>query len=91
MDFNSHDFSLRQFDRGQAAVTQLAAIIEQGLSAKEWVMLTVEAQVRLGAGQEVFRRRSWYSTATVVKVACYTGGRHCRYSLSEDWQCFTYH
>ncbi len=30
-------------------------------------MLTVEAQVRLGAGQEVFRRRSWYSTATVVK------------------------
>lgn len=35
-------------------------------------MLTVEAQVRLGAGQEVFRRRSWYSTATVVKVACYT-------------------
>ena len=52
--FNSHDFSLRQFDQGQAAVTQLAAIIEQGLSAKEWVMLTVEAQVRLGAGQEVF-------------------------------------
>ncbi|EER0087293.1 type I-F CRISPR-associated protein Csy3 [Escherichia coli] len=52
--FNSHDFSLRQFDQGQAAVTQLAAIIEQGLSAKEWVMLTVEAQVRLGGGQEVF-------------------------------------
>ncbi|WP_258316150.1 type I-F CRISPR-associated protein Csy3, partial [Escherichia coli] len=52
--FNSHDFSLRQFDQEQAAVTQLAAIIEQGLSGKEWVMLTVEAQVRLGAGQEVF-------------------------------------
>ncbi|EFK3892201.1 type I-F CRISPR-associated protein Csy3 [Escherichia ruysiae] len=52
--FNSHDFSLRQFDQEQAAVTQLATIIEQGLSGKEWVMLTVEAQVRLGAGQEVF-------------------------------------
>ncbi|ENK6896058.1 type I-F CRISPR-associated protein Csy3 [Escherichia albertii] len=52
--FNSHDFSLRQFDQGQSSVTKLAAIIEQGLSGKEWVMLTVEAQVRLGAGQEVF-------------------------------------
>lgn len=70
--FNSHDFSLRQFDQGQAAVTQLAAIIEQGLSAKEWVMLTVEAQVRLGAGQEVFPSQELVLTATVVKVACYT-------------------
>lgn len=70
--FNSHDFSLRQFDQEQAAVTQLAAIIEQGLSGKEWVMLTVEAQVRLGAGQEVFRHRNWCSTATVAKVACCT-------------------
>lgn len=52
--FNSHDFSLRQFDQGQSSVTELATIIEQGLIGKEWVMLTVEAQVRLGAGQEVF-------------------------------------
>ena len=52
--FNSHDFSLRQFGQGQSSVTELAATIEQGLSGKEWVMLTVEAQVRLGAGQEVF-------------------------------------
>lgn len=52
--FNSHDFSLRQFEQGQSSVTKLAATIEQGLSGKEWVMLTVEAQVRLGAGQEVF-------------------------------------
>lgn len=52
--FNSHDFSLRQFDQGQSSVTELTTIIEQGLSGKEWVMLTVEAQVRLGAGQEVF-------------------------------------
>lgn len=70
--FNSHDFSLRQFDQGQAAVTQLAAIIEQGLSAKEWVMLTVEAQVRLGAGQEVFPSQELVLDSNSSKVACYT-------------------
>ncbi len=64
--------SLRQFDQGQAAVTQLAAIIEQGLSAKEWVMLTVEAQVRLGAGQEVFPSQELVLDSNSSKVACYT-------------------
>lgn len=54
-------------------------------------MLTVEAQVRLGAGQEVFPSQELVLTATVVKVACYTRWLALRYSLSEDWQCFTYH
>ena len=52
--FNSHNYSLREFEQEDASLSQLAAIIEKGLSGQEWVMLTVEAQVRLGAGQEVF-------------------------------------
>ena len=52
--FNSHNYSLREFEQEDASLRQLAAIIEKGLSGQEWVMLTVEAQVRLGAGQEVF-------------------------------------
>lgn len=52
--FNSHNYSLREFKQEDASLSQLAAIIEKGLSGHEWVMLTVEAQVRLGAGQEVF-------------------------------------
>ena len=52
--FNSHDYSLREFGQDDAAVTSLSALIEKGLRGQEWVMLTVTAQVRLGAGQEVF-------------------------------------
>ena len=52
--FNSHNYSLREFEQEDASLSQLAAIIEKGLSGQEWVMLTVEAQVRLGAGLEVF-------------------------------------
>ncbi|HCB3585513.1 MULTISPECIES: type I-F CRISPR-associated protein Csy3 [Citrobacter] len=52
--FNSHNYSLREFEQEDASLSQLAAIIEKGLSGQEWVMLTVEAQVHLGAGQEVF-------------------------------------
>ena len=52
--FNGHDYSLREFSQDDEEIASLAALIEQGLSGQAWVMLTVEAQVRLGAGQEVF-------------------------------------
>lgn len=52
--FNSHNYSLREFSQDDDAIASLAALLEQGLSGQTWVMLTVEAQVRLGAGQEVF-------------------------------------
>ncbi|MEO3989252.1 type I-F CRISPR-associated protein Csy3 [Pseudocitrobacter cyperus] len=52
--FNGHDYSLREFAHADDSLNSLAAVIEQGLSGQQWVMLSVEAQVRLGAGQEVF-------------------------------------
>lgn len=52
--FNGHDYSLREFSQDDEEIASLAALIEQGLCGQAWVMLTVEAQVRLGAGQEVF-------------------------------------
>nr|WP_159464627.1 type I-F CRISPR-associated protein Csy3 [Scandinavium goeteborgense] len=52
--FNGHDYSLREFTQQDAALAELADIVAQGLKGQSWVMLTVEAQVRLGAGQEVF-------------------------------------
>ncbi|POT57947.1 type I-F CRISPR-associated protein Csy3 [Citrobacter amalonaticus] len=53
-EFNCHDYSLREFKQNPPALVSLSRLIEQGLSGQAWVMLTVEAQVRLGAGQEVF-------------------------------------
>lgn len=52
--FDCHDFSLRDFTQASKDLSALAATVEKGLSGQNWVLLTVEAQVRLGAGQEVF-------------------------------------
>ncbi|MFG6654823.1 type I-F CRISPR-associated protein Csy3 [Scandinavium sp. M-37] len=52
--FNGHDYSLREFTQQDKALAELGEIVAQGLNGQSWVMLTVEAQVRLGAGQEVF-------------------------------------
>ncbi|MEW5560011.1 type I-F CRISPR-associated protein Csy3 [Enterobacter asburiae] len=52
--FNSHEYSLREFSHKEKGLNELAELIAQGLHGKSWVMLTVEAQVLLGAGQEVF-------------------------------------
>ena len=52
--FDGYDYSLRDFTQRDAQLKALAAVIESGLSGQSWVMLTVEAQVKLGAGQEVF-------------------------------------
>lgn len=52
--FNSHDYSLREFATHSPALNELAQEIESGLNSESFVLLTVEACVRLGAGQEVF-------------------------------------
>lgn len=53
--FNAHDYALRDFTaKGDASLNALAQEIENGLSGKAFVLLQVEAQVLLGAGQEVF-------------------------------------
>ncbi|MGV7094464.1 type I-F CRISPR-associated protein Csy3 [Siccibacter turicensis] len=52
--FNCHDFSLRDFSTHNAMLDELAQEIERGLSGQHFVLLTVDARVRLGAGQEVF-------------------------------------
>lgn len=53
-EFDAHNYPLRDFTAGDAALTSLAGEIEQGLSGESFVLLTIEAQVRLGAGQEIF-------------------------------------
>lgn len=52
--FDGHAYSLRNFEHRDESLQALAKVIESGLSGENWVMLTVEAQVKLGAGQEVF-------------------------------------
>ncbi|MTH48175.1 type I-F CRISPR-associated protein Csy3 [Intestinirhabdus alba] len=52
--FSSYDYSLREFGQSDTELAALSAVIEKGLQGEGWVMLNVEAQVRLGAGQEVF-------------------------------------
>lgn len=53
-EFNAHDYSLRDFDKRDAAVQELALEIANGLKGETFVLLNVEAFVRLGQGQEVF-------------------------------------
>jgi len=53
--FNSRDFSLGEFSRGEdIKIKQLAETIQKGLLGKSFVFFKIEAFARLGAGQEVF-------------------------------------
>lgn len=52
--FNAHDYSLRDFTQRDSALQELADEIERGLKGDTFVLLNVEAFVRLGQGQEVF-------------------------------------
>ncbi|MGB2681408.1 MAG: type I-F CRISPR-associated protein Csy3 [Candidatus Competibacter sp.] len=55
--FDAHGFSLRNFDPPAAAsesLDALASVIEQGLAAKDYVLLEVVAYARVGDGQEVY-------------------------------------
>ncbi len=53
-EFNAHDYSLRDFEQRDGAVQELAAEVASGLKGETFVLLNVEAFVRLGRGQEVF-------------------------------------
>lgn len=52
--FNSHNFKLRQFSQPTDDLQSLSEVIEKGLSGDGFAFVTVDAFVRLGAGQEVF-------------------------------------
>ena len=52
--FDGHDFSLRKFSQPSGDLVALSAVIEKGLSGDSFILVTVDAFVRLGAGQEVF-------------------------------------
>jgi hypothetical protein len=61
---------LRDFSANDKDLSELALEIEKGLSGEGFVLLNVEAQVLLGAGQEIFRRRNWCWTVTAARAAC---------------------
>lgn len=52
--FNAHDYGLRDFTTHDETLNALAQEIEKGLRGEGYVLLDVNAQVCLGAGQEVF-------------------------------------
>lgn len=52
--FNAHDYALRHFNDSDESLKSLAQEIETGLRGDGFILLSVEAQVLLGAGQEVF-------------------------------------
>ncbi|WP_221795088.1 type I-F CRISPR-associated protein Csy3 [Oceanobacter mangrovi] len=52
--FDAHSFDLRNFGTQAAIIKPLADLIQTGLSGKSFVLLRVEAYVRLGEGQEIF-------------------------------------
>lgn len=52
--FDALSFNLRAFTKPEGALAELAEVIRQGLLGHDFALLSVEAFVRLGAGQEVF-------------------------------------
>jgi len=52
--FDSHQFNLRKFTTPTGDLIKLAEVIRQGLSGEKIAFITVNAFVRLGAGQEIF-------------------------------------
>ena len=52
--FNAHDLDLRKFSSPSGDLAALSSVIEQGLSGNEFTLVSVDAFVRIGAGQEVF-------------------------------------
>lgn len=52
--FDALAHSLRDFDASTSEMTQLAALLEHGLSGSKYVLMQVTAYVRIGAGQEAF-------------------------------------
>ncbi len=52
--FNAHDYAMRDFNARDKQLIALAHEIEQGLRGDGFVLLEVDAQALLGAGQEVF-------------------------------------
>lgn len=52
--FDALSHSLRDFNAHSADLTQLATLLEQGLTGSRHVLLQVTAYLRVGAGQEVF-------------------------------------
>lgn len=53
-EFNSEDYSLRQFSQPEGHLAVFAKTIEEGLKGDSSVLFTVEAFAQLGNGQEVF-------------------------------------
>lgn len=54
LTFNAKDFALNSFDSADKDLMQLASWIEQGLSGQEFVILSVQAEAKVGYGQEVY-------------------------------------
>jgi len=52
--FDAHKFNLRQFSTAEGELAQLSEYIRQGLLGNKSVFISVNAFVRLGAGQEIF-------------------------------------
>lgn len=52
--FDAHSLSLRKFSQATGDLATLGSVIEKGLSGDDFTFITVDAFVRLGAGQEVF-------------------------------------
>ncbi|WP_227318998.1 type I-F CRISPR-associated protein Csy3 [Cedecea davisae] len=75
-EFNAHDYSLRDFGSSDKQLKELAAEIEHGLKGESFVLLNVEAYVRLGQGQEVFPSQELVldSNSTKSKVLYQVGG-----------------
>lgn len=52
--FDAQNYSLREFSQPKGDLKSLAQVIEAGLRGESFALLTVNAFVHLGAGQEIF-------------------------------------
>ncbi|UJF25018.1 type I-F CRISPR-associated protein Csy3 [Suttonella sp. R2A3] len=54
LEFDALKINLKGFDSSDNNITQLAKLIEQGLTGEKFIILYVEAKAHMGFGQEVY-------------------------------------
>ncbi len=83
--FDSNEFSLRQFSQPSKELTALAQEIEQGLAGNGFAFFTVDAFVRLGNGQEVFPSQELVLDSNSKKAKCYIRLMVLRPCIHRKW------
>lgn len=83
--FDAQNYSLREFSQPKGDLKALAQVIEAGLRGESFALLTVNAFVHLGAGQEIFPSQELVLDSNSKKVRCCTKSATLPPCIHKKW------